>query len=105
MSQLRASIPTPSVPKKKCLVAYGVENYLPSRPSTEDDASILKHEETLCKESKRKNPDYSVIQTLMDLTFADRRLFVTKDLPSFSAVKEKYPCLFNAHQVGFYLYL
>ena len=81
------------------VLAYGVKNYLPERPVSEDDISIEKHISLMTQENNKTNPNYILLTSLMDMTFADRRKLLINDMQLFESIKIKYPCLFNAHQV------
>ena len=88
-------------PKPASLPMYGLPNYLPDRPSGEDETSIGKHKEWLQdeKRARRKRPDMSQIDKRMTLTFADRRLMVVEKNTTVSEVIEEYPWLESFHQV------
>lgn len=87
---------------KKNIPAFGVKNYLCQRPSTEDDASQMLHRKTMAIEICKKNVNVRLIETLMELTFSDRRHFTINQSPSIEALKEEYPCLFDTYQVSIY---
>ena len=80
---------------------WGMPNYSPTRPPSEDDISVAKHEEFLKKEKSKRQPDFSQVRLAMDKTFADRRkwLLTTQPTAKMSEVKEKYPWLFDEDQV------
>ncbi|XP_038065708.1 sterile alpha motif domain-containing protein 3-like [Patiria miniata] len=76
-----------------------MENYLPQRPLSEDDASIRIHTEWLKTETTKKKPNYEQINVAMDATFADRRALVTKGTASLAEVKVAYPWLFEEKEI------
>lgn len=82
---------------RPCYVS-DVANYLPNRPSCEDEESICRHIQMLKREHRKKTKNHDLISTLMRQTFADRRKLVIAN-STISELKEQYPCLFNAQQV------
>ena len=88
-------------PKPASLPMCGLPNYLPDRPSGEDETFIGKHKEWLQdeKRARRKRPDMSQIDKRMTLTFADCRLMVVERNTAVSEVIEEYPWLETFHQV------
>ena len=79
---------------------YGLNNYLPSRPDSETEESIQTHILSLKQEWKRRDPDKRKVNTLMNLTFADRRAFIVKQAPDLSEVLAEYPVLTNTDEVS-----
>ena len=79
---------------------WGMKNYLPARPSSEDDNSILKHKKWLQLEILKKRPDFKEVSHLMEITLADRRKEIVKKVISLKGVKDNYPWLFTEHEVG-----
>lgn len=79
---------------------WGMQNYLPARPSSEDDISILRHKKWLQLEILKKRPDYKAVSHLMEITLADRRKEIVKKVISLQGIKENYPWLFTEHEVG-----
>lgn len=75
-----------------------MEHYNPNRPETEDDRTIADHANWMKNEALKKRQDFKKIETLMDLTFADRRKFIL-DFPTLNTVQEKYPCLFSREEI------
>lgn len=90
------------IPPKMNTPAFGAKNDLLQRPPTEDDASQTSHRKTMILQSSKKNMNVRLVETLMELTFSDRRSFTVKQSPSIAALKEEYPCLFDTYQVNSY---
>ena len=78
---------------------FGMKNYLPSKPVSEDEASFEKHRLNLLHESKKKKWSYRTVDQLMALTFYDRRHKIVQEGRSLSDIHEDYPCLFDSQQV------
>ena len=85
---------------KKNSAAFGMANYLPEMPASEDEASLEKHRTLILKEYSKSSPNHRIIDASMDLSFYDRRKRIIKDSQSIMAIKEAYPCLFDCHQVS-----
>ncbi|XP_018021769.2 uncharacterized protein LOC108677961 [Hyalella azteca] len=91
-------------PKKnlpKNMLAYGVLNYLPTRPVTEDDISIERHRSLMINELKKNSLNPRTIEELMRLTFHDRRRLIITETATVAHVAELYPALFNPNQILF----
>ena len=86
--------------KRKMNLKYGLPNYLPSKPISEDTESTSQNQKLLLAESKKKNGSPRIIDQLMTLTFHDRRQRVVIELQSLREINEAYPTLFDAHQVS-----
>lgn len=82
---------------------WGIVNYLPPRPESEDDASIEQHISWMKLEKLKKKPHYERIGESMSATLADRRKLIIKDGASVKDIKETYPWLFEEDEVGMYL--
>ena len=86
---------------------WNITNFLPSRPSTEDDASIERHVAKLLEQHKkpevRRNPE--LIADAMSMTLADRRKMIVVDLARLDKIKDAYPILFDGEQVFNFLIL
>ncbi|XP_041484267.1 uncharacterized protein LOC121430903 isoform X3 [Lytechinus variegatus] len=80
--------------KPKFPPMFGLQNYLPERPKSEDPLTIKAHIEWLAVESKKKRPDFKEVTQRMDLTFPDRRHEIVEGGASSTVIKEKYPWLF-----------
>lgn len=87
-----------SLPKN--IPAFGAKNFLCQRPATEDDASQMMHRKTMKSEFLKRNVNIRLIETLMELTFSDRRHFIVNQSPPIEALKLEYPCLFDTYQVS-----
>ncbi|PIK50491.1 hypothetical protein BSL78_12620 [Apostichopus japonicus] len=76
---------------------WGMKNYLPNRPETEDDASIDGHICWLQDEKRKRQPDFRGVSQSMALTLADRRTWIisSPQTPSLADIKSKYPWLFD----------
>lgn len=85
--------------RPKSSPAFGLPNYHPLKPDTEDDASTMKHRELLMKESSKTQWNARVVDASMKLTFYDRRVRIVENGQSIQTIKETYPCLFDCHQV------
>lgn len=86
-------------PKKQAAPQWGMANYLPSRPDSEDDASIKIHLEWMQQEEKKKKPNYQRVEEAMVATFADRRKLIVTDAATVQKVREVYPWLFKEDEV------
>ena len=86
---------------------WNITNFLSSRPSTEDDASIERHVAKLLEQHKkpevRRNPE--LIADAMSMTLADRRKMIVVDLARLDKIKDAYPILFDGEQVFNFLIL
>ena len=78
---------------------WGMINYQPERPSSEDDASIQIHVEYMKLERSKKKPNYDRVAISMAATLADRRRLITKEMVSIPALKTSYPWLFDEEEV------
>ncbi|XP_071811273.1 sterile alpha motif domain-containing protein 3-like isoform X3 [Apostichopus japonicus] len=80
---------------------WGMKNYLPNRPETEDDASIDGHICWLQDEKRKRQPDFRGVSQSMALTLADRRTWIisSPQTPSLADIKSKYPWLFDDIQL------
>lgn len=78
--------------------------FAPTAPS-EDDDTIKAHEEFLVKEKKKRQPDFVRVKLAMDKTLSDRRrwLILSQPRPKLTAIKERYPWLFDEDQVVTFL--
>ena len=79
---------------------YGLKAYLPLRPSSETIETIEIHKRNMKKEWKKRDPDQMAINTMMALTFADRREFIVKESPDVSQLLEEYPVLSDEKQAS-----
>ncbi|XP_041452630.1 uncharacterized protein LOC121426075 isoform X2 [Lytechinus variegatus] len=78
---------------------WGVQNYLPSMPDTEDDDSIKKHIKIMQDEFKKKYPDIKRVATGMDMTLSARRNTIVKENATIQDIKDTYPWLFQESQL------
>ena len=83
---------------------------LPIFPEGEDENTMTNHGPKLQKEAKiaKERRNNTLIKTLMDLTFGDRRKMIVKDLVKINVVIEKHPLLCTEEEVlilKFYLLL
>ena len=83
------------IPTKKSCWLLGVPNYLPIFPEGKNENTMTNHSQRLQKEAKitEEMRNNTLIKTLMDLTFADRRKMIVKDIVKVNVVIEKYPLL------------
>lgn len=91
--------PKAHVVKPKSVVLFGVLNYLPERPIGETDDTIEDMVKIMLDENRRTKKNAMRIDQLMTQTFADRRKMVVSEGESTAKLKERFPCLFNEHQV------
>lgn len=80
---------------------WGIVNYLPPRPESEDDASIRQHISWMKMEKMKKKPHYERVGESMSATLADRRKLIVKDGASVKDVKQTYPWLFEEDEVRY----
>ena len=59
--------------KQKSCIGFGLPNYLPEMPCSEDAASTSKHKDILIKEHSKSNPNARIIGSSMQLIFYDRQ--------------------------------
>lgn len=85
--------------KKSAAPQWGMRNYLPRRPESEDDTSISLHTNWMKDEVGKKKPNYGRIRDAMHTTFADRRKKIVTDGLSIASLKEEYPWLFDEEEV------
>ncbi|XP_018019309.1 uncharacterized protein LOC108675793 [Hyalella azteca] len=88
-------------PPKKNLPAFGVANYMPLQPLTEDDISIQRHRTMMINELRKNSPNPRFIEETMRLTFYDRRRLIVTETATVASVAELYPALFNPYQILF----
>ncbi|KAH7968867.1 hypothetical protein HPB52_012064 [Rhipicephalus sanguineus] len=62
----------------------------------EDDESIAAHISSMQKELRKGRPDYDYVRDSMLRTFAARREWIFKEIPSMEAITDKYPALMLA---------
>ncbi|KAL1442097.1 hypothetical protein MTO96_007993 [Rhipicephalus appendiculatus] len=74
-----------------------------TRPSMESDLVDAEDEETITahisgmqKELKKARPDYEYIRDCMLRTFAARREWISRDIPSVEEITDKYPALMQS---------
>jgi len=61
-SQKRPPANESATPRNVSKLAYGVANYMPSRPPSEDDASISRHTHILKQQAKRKFKELKTVE-------------------------------------------
>lgn len=90
-----SSIKTSKAASDKVVPQWGMANYMPKRPSSEDEGTTSKHIKWLQLESKKRQPDFRQVAQLMQKTLADRRHWIvnTEPHPKVGAVIEMYPWL------------
>ena len=95
----KPATPPPSVVQPPTY--WGMKNYLPNRPASEDDQTIAKNIAWLQAERRKKQPDFKTVSCLMDKTLADRRKWIasSKPQPTTEEVQARYPWLFDEDQV------
>jgi len=84
---------------------YGMPNYVPKKPESEDLESLSRNISTLKKEAARKVKDSNTILHLMDLTLFDRRDKIVVQNASLLSIQDEYPVLFSSDQVCNYYIL
>lgn len=79
---------------------WGMKNYSPERPDSEDDSSIAAHISWMTAEKRKRQPDFKQVEFCMGQTLSDRRKWLTSESkPTIGEVREKYPWLFDEDQV------
>ncbi|XP_038074352.1 sterile alpha motif domain-containing protein 3-like [Patiria miniata] len=91
--------PTAVQSTKKTPPQWGIANYQPARPSSEDDASIAAHIKWMKQETSKRKPDCDRIKIAMSMTLADRRQQITKDGASIETIQKTYPWLFDEEEM------
>ena len=83
------------IPTRKSCWLWGVPNYLPVFSKRGDENTITKYSQRLQKEAKitKERTNNTLIKTLVDLTFADQRRMIVKDLVKINVFIEKYHLL------------
>ena len=89
----------PCIAPLQCTAKYGVKNYLPSRPAGDTDDTVASMIAMMDAESHKFKPNRSAVADMMDHTFADRRKMIVVEAAGINQVRDKYPCLFNEHEV------
>lgn len=84
---------------KKC-TGFGMPNYFPETPESEDLHSIGNHISIMDKEHKKIKWDSRLIDCAMACTLHDRRSKIVTLHWTVSKIKELYPCLFDSKQVS-----
>ena len=79
---------------------WGVRNYLPSMPESEDIGSIERHTMLMQEEKKKKWPDIQRVETSMTVTLSARRKMIVQENATIQNIKDTYPWLFTESQVG-----
>ena len=79
--------------------SWGILNYLPNLPITEDEASIERHKKIIQSEYKRSHRDSVKLNELMDLTFPSRRRSIVSEHAVVTDILVNYPCLSEEEQV------
>ncbi|XP_076101714.1 sterile alpha motif domain-containing protein 3-like [Mytilus galloprovincialis] len=73
---------------------WGLKNYLPDKPLSEDEASVEKHMQWLQKEYRKKDDqDITQVDLLMDLTLHHRRTLVVSQQMDVESILSDYPWL------------
>ena len=81
---------------------YGLQRYIPgARPATETEDTVKAHVQSMKLELKKREINKSKLNTLMDLTFFDRWVYIVTKNPDVSEVLEEYPALKDEEQVPF----
>lgn len=79
---------------------WGLSNYLPNRPITEDEASVQKHVIWLQRENKKKEGhDMVQVDLLMALTLHQRRDLVVNEQKDVETIISRYPWLKSTDEV------
>lgn len=71
----------------------------PQIPSGEDDTSFKRHNKVLMLEYKKTKPNMSVVNALMERTYAFRRTDILENSCDVTTILSKYPFLQNIDQV------
>ncbi|PIK39241.1 hypothetical protein BSL78_23915 [Apostichopus japonicus] len=95
----KAKTPPQTVKGKLDVPIWGMKNYLPSRPESEDDISINKHIEWMKLELSKKKPNYARVEECMSITLADRRRLIVEEDATSEVVKKVYPWLFEDEEI------
>ena len=105
MSQKRQKLidnevePSEKTKNKKTTPAFGSPHYLPNKPETEDEDSVLRHIAFLKTEIKKSSVDTRKIEISMRSSFHHRRHLLIQDGCSLVSLKVMYPVLFDSVQV------
>lgn len=82
---------------------WGLKNYLPDKPLSEDEASVEKHMQWLQKEYRKKDDqDITQVDLLMDLTLHHRRTLVVSQQMDVESILSDYPWLKSTDEVNVY---
>ncbi|XP_052076738.1 uncharacterized protein LOC127714725 [Mytilus californianus] len=87
------------IPKAKKNLTWGMSNYLPMRPDSEDLESIKLHKTWLKQEYRKVDQDFRLVDLKMGLTFPDRRKDIVQDGNSLSEIIKEYPFLQDRRQL------
>lgn len=85
--------------KAKTNLTWGMSNYLPKRPDSEDSESIKLHKTWFKQEYRQVDQDFRLVDLKMGLTFPDRRKDIVQDGNSLSEIIKEYPFLQDRRQV------
>lgn len=79
----------------------GEINYLPDIPEGETLETLKSHKEQLLNEFKKREPNKTILEEKMNITYTLRRQDIVKSLSTFSVMKKEWPVLFNSEMVSF----
>ena len=71
----------------------------PNIPLGEDENSFSRHNQKLKKEYKKRHPNMTLVDELMDVSFSMRRRDLLDNPCDITTVFANYPCLQNPEQV------
>lgn len=87
-------------PKSSAPPQWGLSNYLPDLPLSEDDETIQRHTQWLVQEKKKRYPDITRVGQSMKATLSTRRRNIVTGHASVGQVESDYPWLFEESQVS-----
>nr|XP_037286315.1 uncharacterized protein LOC119179350 [Rhipicephalus microplus] len=71
----------------------------------EDEDSIAAHIAGMQKEMLKASPNYEYLMDSISRTYSERRLWISKEIPSVADVVEKYPALTTSTIVSIHIHL
>lgn len=85
--------------KLRAVVRRGIVNWAPPATEGEDEASCKAHVTWMKKEYKKRQPNQSVVDKKMELTYSFRRKMINEKKHLLVDIEETYPFLFENNQV------
>ena len=85
--------------KLRAVVRRGIVNWAPPATEGEDEVSCKAHVTWMKKEYKKRQPNQSVVDKKMELTYSFRRKMINEKKHLLVDIEETYPFLFEKNQV------